>query len=61
MRRPPLTSSNDVDVSGSFPDDLDEFFVGQEADMTDARRRLSADIIHPDMFRQHIKRADLGV
>ncbi len=40
---------------------LGEFFVGQEGDITDTRCWRSPDIIHPDMFRQHIKRADLRV
>ncbi len=44
-----------------FLNNLDEFFVGQEPDITTARCRLGAAIIHAEMLRQHIKRADLGV
>ena len=40
---------------------LVEFFVGQEADITDARCWLSPDFIHAEMLRQHLKRTDLPV
>ncbi len=45
----------------TLPNNLDEFFVGQEPDITTARCWLGAAIIHADMFRQRIKRADLRV
>ncbi len=55
-----VTASTGLGVL-AFPDDVDKFFVGQEPSITDARCRQSANVIHPDMPRQHIKRADLGV
>ncbi len=45
----------------TLTNDLDEFFVGQEPDIINARCWLGAAIIHAEMLRQHVERADLGV
>ncbi len=45
----------------TLTNDLDEFVVGQQAGVTNARCRQLADVIHAEMLSQHIKRADLGV